>query len=579
MTILLFFAFLAGVVTILAPCIWPLLPIVLSASSGQGKKRPLGITLGVMTSFTIFTLSISYLEKILHINANVFRLVAVIIIVALGIAMMIPSLGTHFENLVNQGLSPFQNKLQQSGSGFGAGYATGFSVGLVWAPCAGPILATIATLAATQAVNAKVILLTLAYVTGLGIPLFFFSLFGAWSFGRMRRLNKYTGRIQQVFGAIMIVAALLIYTNYDKVIQVRILNLFPAYGKIFESIENNERVSQELNVLRGDEGSPQAARPASSTGELPDLGPAAEFTGIAQWLNTDTPLTMQQLRGKVVLIDFWTYSCINCVRTLPHVTGWYEQYKDQNFIVVGIHTPEFAFEKDVKNVQNALGQFKIHYPVALDNSYGTWKAYNNHYWPAKYLVDARGHLRLTHFGEGHYEEMGMAIRQLITESGQTVNSNVNALPDQTPKTKRTPETYLGSARLERFASTEDITGGVQTFTYPSNIPIDQFAYAGPWTVTKQAAQAKQGASLELHFQADQVYLVMGPQAPGSRVQVFLDGKPLDSLLAGVDVKDGGLTLDTERLYHLIDLKGRPGEHLLRLEFLNDDISVYAFTFG
>jgi len=318
MVVLMLFSFLAGFVTILAPCIWPLLPIVLSASSGSGKQRPLGITLGVMTSFTVFTLSISYLEKFFHLDANIFRLLAVIIIGLLGISMMIPVLGTSFENFVNQILSPFQNKLKSQGSGFVAGYTTGFSIGLVWAPCAGPILATIATLAATQAVDARVILVTLAYVVGLGIPLFIFSLMGSKIFGEMRQVTKYTGIVQQVFGFIMIVAALLIYTNYDKVIQVKILEVFPSYGNFLSKVENNDVVAKQLGNLRGEKGTTH-----KETEGLADMGQAPGFKGISRWLNSN-PLTMAQLKGKVVLVDFWTYSCVNCVRTLPHVTGWYE---------------------------------------------------------------------------------------------------------------------------------------------------------------------------------------------------------------------------------------------------------------
>jgi cytochrome c biogenesis protein CcdA/thiol-disulfide isomerase/thioredoxin len=569
MSILLLFAFLAGFVTILAPCIWPLLPIVLSASSGSGKRRPLGLTLGVMTSFSLFTLSISYLEKIFHLDANVFRFVAVVIIGLLGISMMIPSLGTAFENFINKILSPFQNKFKKQGTGFSAGYMTGFSIGLVWAPCAGPILATIATLAATQAVNIKVVGVTVAYVLGLGVPLFFFSLAGSRIFGKMRQLTKYTGRIQQVFGLIMVIAAVLIYTNYDKILQVKILQLFPAYGSFLNNLENNKQVSKELSNLRGDQ---------SSSDNLSDMGQAPDFAGIKEWLNTK-PLTIAHLKGKVVLIDFWTYSCVNCVRTLPHVTGWYEKYKNNNFVVVGVHTPEFAFEKKLSNVKNALYEFNIHYPVALDNQYGTWKAYKNHYWPAEYLIDAKGIIRRMHFGEGHYDEMEMAIRELLVESGQRINVQPEANEDTTPHYSRTPETYLGKARMERFASNETVKGGLQDFTLPSALPEDNFAFEGSWTLSNEAARASKGSSLEIHFKASKVFLVIGPGFMGNQVKVLIDGKLNNEFKAGADVKDGIVTLDQERLYHLVDLKGKIESHVLRLEFLNEGDSVYAFTFG
>ena len=577
MTILLFFSFLAGMVTILAPCIWPLLPIVLSASSSGGKRKPLGITLGVMTSFTIFTLSISYLEKIFHVDANLFRLIAVVVIGLLGLSMMIPPLGARFESFINRVLSPFQNRIQTRGSGFWAGYVTGFSIGLVWAPCAGPILATIATLAATQAVNAKVVLVTLAYVGGLGIPLFFFSLAGSLFFSRMRRFTKYTGRIQQGFGFVMIVAALLIYTNYDKVIQLKILEAFPSYGNFLSHVENNEQVSRQLKVLRGEKEMKKT--PQENPEGLPDLGPAPEFAGIAQWLNTSDPPSMAHLRGKVVLVDFWTYSCINCVRTLPHVTGWYEKYKNKNFVVIGVHTPEFAFEKETKNVQNALKQFKINYPVAQDNDYRTWQAFENHYWPAEYLIDAKGHLRRTHFGEGHYEEMELAIRQLLKEAGNSLDVSENLPQDEMPTYRMTPETYLGSARMERFTSNEPVAAGQQTFTHPSPIPLNNFAYEGVWEVSGESAQAQKGSGLAIRFKADKVFLVVSPHHSGDRIKVFIDGKPVDEATAGADVKNGELILKEERLYHLIDLHGNVGSHVLRLEFQNEGVSVYAFTFG
>ncbi|MCR4336241.1 MAG: cytochrome c biogenesis protein DipZ [Candidatus Omnitrophica bacterium] len=579
MIILLGFAFLAGFVTILAPCIWPLLPIVLSASSGGGKRRPLGITAGVITSFTIFTLSISYLEKILGVDPNLFRLVAVVIIVLLGLSMVIPSLGTTFENGINRLLGPLQNRFQKQGTGFFTGYVTGFSIGLVWAPCAGPILATIATLAATQAVDVKVILVTLAYVIGLGIPLFFFSLTGSVFFDRMRRLTKYTGRIQQVFGIAMIFAAILIYTNYDKNIQVKILNVFPSYGNFLSNIENNEKVAQELSALRGEKDIPRPTLPQENSEILPDLGIAPEFTGIERWLNTSIPLTMADLKGKVVLVDFWTYSCINCVRTLPYVTGWYEKYKDRNFVVVGVHTPEFSFEKETKNVEQALGQFKIHYPVAQDNDYRTWRSYRNRYWPAEYLIDVNGHIRKTHFGEGAYAEMEQAIRQLLREAGNVLDVDANLLEDQTPRYQRTPETYLGVDRMERFASNEKAIKVPQVFTSSDSIPQDHFAYQGAWEVLEEFARAQKGAALEIRFQADKVFLVIRPHALGDMMRVLIDGEVVENAMAGVDVKDGQVILDQERLYHLVDFKGKVGSHLLRLEFQNEGIEVYAFTFG
>jgi len=545
MITLLIFSFLAGFITILAPCIWPLLPIVFSASSGGGKRKSLGLALGVMTSFTIFTLFISTIVKIFSINPNSLRLVATVIIGLMGLSLLIPALGARFEVFINNLLGPLQSKFKKEGTGLGAGLVTGFSLGLVWAPCAGPILATIATLSATQSVNIKVVAVTLAYVLGLGIPLYIFSSFSAGLFKKMRAVNKYTGLIQQAFGLIMIVTAILIYTNYDKAIQVKVLNLFPGYGRFLGQFENNSRLQKELDNLAG-----RKAQTVTEDNQklLFEGGPAPEFAGIAQWLNTPTPLSLQALRGKVVLIDFWTYSCINCVRTLPHLTTWYERYKNDGLVIVGVHTPEFAFERETQNVENAIKQFDITYPVAQDNDYQTWESYQNHYWPAEYLIDARGHIRRAHFGEGGYDHMEEAIRGLLKGNGHTIEGDLSSVKDQTPRQDSTPETYLGTRRMPRFAS-----------------PV---SYQGIWNMQAEYAKSGPGAALVLKFHTDKVFLVVGPAHAGDKIKVWMDGKAMDDII-----------LDNQRLYDVIDLKGAVETHTLRLEFPDEGTAVYAFTFG
>jgi cytochrome c biogenesis protein CcdA/thiol-disulfide isomerase/thioredoxin len=545
MKTLLIFSFLAGFVTILAPCIWPLLPIVFSASSGGGRRKSLGITLGVMTSFTIFTLFISYIVKIFPIDPNSLRLAATVIIGLLGLSLLIPALGARFEIIINNLLGPLQSRFKKEGSGLTAGLVTGFSLGLVWAPCAGPILATIATLSATQSVNIKVVAITLAYVLGLGIPLYIFSSFSAGLFKKMRQVNKYTGIIQQVFGLVMIITAILIYTNYDKTIQVKVLNLFPGYSRFLGQFENNSRLQKELDHLAG-----RKAQIITEDNQklLSEGGLAPEFSGIAHWHNVPAPLSLQALRGKVVLVDFWTYSCINCVRTLPHLTTWYERYKNDGLLIVGVHTPEFAFERESQNVENAIKQFGITYPVAQDNDYKTWNNYQNHYWPAEYLIDAKGHMRHIHFGEGGYDHMEEAIRALLKENGHSIEGVLSYVKDQTPKYDRTPETYLGTRRMPRVAS-----------------PV---TYQGTWNMQAEYAKSSPGAALELKFKASKVFLVIGPAHGGDKIKVLMDGKQMDDII-----------LDNQRLYEIIDFKGVVEAHTLRLEFPNEGTSVYAFTFG
>ncbi|MDR3558844.1 MAG: cytochrome c biogenesis protein/redoxin, partial [Candidatus Pacebacteria bacterium] len=336
MILLLLFAFLAGFVTILAPCIWPVLPIVLSSSiaGGIGHKRPLGVTLGIMLSFTVFTLFISYLVSIFHFNPDALRTLAVVIIAFLGLTMIIPALGKKFEIFVSKLSNIFGRGPAETGSGFWPGFVTGLSLGILWSPCAGPILATIAALSATGQVSFSVLLLTLAYITGVGVPLFLFAYGGKQFVARARGVNKYTPKIQQAFGVLMILAAIAIFTNYDQTLQLDLLNRYPALGKAVNGFENSQLVTRQLDLLKGKKSAPEA----KTSGLFNADYSAPDFVGIDKWLDTSTPPTIASLKGKVVLVDFWTYSCINCIRTLPHVTAWYDKYKNDGFVVIGVHT-------------------------------------------------------------------------------------------------------------------------------------------------------------------------------------------------------------------------------------------------
>ena len=557
MILLLGFSFLAGLATILAPCVWPILPIVLSSSIGQGRARPLGISLGVVVSFAIFTLAISYLVKAFHFDPNIFRLFAVVVIAFLGFSMIIPALSRVTESLIGRLSGVFGSSSGQS-SGFLGGFVTGLSLGIVWSPCAGPILAAIAALAATNQVSSGVVLITLAYSIGAGVPLLLFAYGGQQFIQRARGISPFTGRIQQGFGVLMILAALAIFTNLDKTLSIKLLEMFPGLGIASNSFENNQIVADQLAALKG-----------QSSSNLPNMGQAPEFVGITKWLNPETPLTINSLKGKVVLVDFWTYTCINCLRTLPHVTAWYDRYKDQGLVVVGVHTPEFEFEKNTDNVLGAIKQFNIHYPVAQDNNYSTWSAYSNQYWPAEYLIDAKGNIRRTHFGEGQYDEMEKAIQDLLKEAGQTVAGGTVNLPDMTPKGDMSSETYLGSSRMDFLYPQGKLGNGTQTLTLANNIPESSFSLGGSWTISDFQAVTGKDATLEYNFNADKVFLVMRPTATGpAQVRVSLDGKVTDTI-----------TVDADKLYTLVDLKGNKGVHLLHLDFLTPGTQVFAFTFG
>lgn len=578
MLFLLLVAFISGLVTILAPCIWPLLPVILSASAVGGKRKSVGITLGIVVSFAILTLSISYLVSALKFDPNILRIVAVLVIGLLGITLIVPFVSVKMEALASRLTGKFGKRLS-GGDSFGSGLVVGIALGIVWTPCAGPILATIATLAATRAVNLGIVLVTLVYVIGVGIPLFFFSIFSSQFFAKSQFLNKYTGRIQQFFGVIMVLTAILVYTNYDKVIETKLLDSFPSYSTLLNKLETTGGTQTELNKLKG--ANPHATIESFGT-KLDDLGAAPDFIGITKWLNTDKNLSISDLQGKVVLVDFWTYTCVNCIRTLPFVTSWYEKYKDQGFVVIGVHTPEFEFEKNTQNVENAISQYKIHYPVAQDNDYKTWGNYNNQYWPAEYLIDANGHLRETHFGEGNYDKTEMDIKELLAEAGKATDKNLVLVNDQTPKIgfgqTMTPETYLGLLRIERFASKEKAVGGTNNYSLADNIPIDYFGYQGQWTLADEYAQASLNSSLVFNFNAKKVFIVITPKNSGNKIKVLLDGKPIDASVTGSDVVNGEVTLDNPRLYNLVNLS-EYGNHLLQIDFENPGTQVFAFTFG
>lgn len=381
-----------------------------------------------------------------------------------------------------------------------------------------------------------------------------------------------------MFGIVMLLTALAIYTSYDTIIQTRLLDAFPQFNTTLNSFESNPALKQQLDVLKGKEPAPGGV---DTSGLFNTNIPAPDFIGITKWLNTNKPLSIQDLKGKVVLVDFWTYTCINCIRTLPFVASWYDKYKDQGFVVIGVHTPEFEFEKDTNNVLNAIKQYNIHYPVAQDNNYATWNNYNNQYWPAEYLVDANGNIRRTHFGEGEYDQTERAIQVLLKEAGKQVGNALENIPDQTPKTSISPETYLGAKRMQFYYPSGSTGLGQQTFTLSDNLAKDSFSLGGQWDITDEAAITGNNAVLNYNFYANKVFLVLSPGSTGktATVKVYVDGKLVDGSNAGQDVKNGVVIIDADRLFNLVDLRGNTGNHILRLEFQDAGIEAFAFTFG
>ncbi|MEN9327926.1 MAG: hypothetical protein RI947_734 [Candidatus Parcubacteria bacterium] len=562
MIFLILFSFIAGVVTILSPCILPILPIVLSGSVGTGKKRPFGIVTGFIISFTFFTLFLSTLVKLTGVSADFLRTFSVIIVLLFGISLLIPRVQLYMEQLFSK-LARFTPKTQGD-TGFTGGLAIGISLGLVWTPCVGPIIASVITLAASSNINAATFFITLAYSIGTAIPMLAITYGGRTLLQKVPWLLKNTGTIQKLFGVLMILTALAIALNFDRTFQSYILEKFPQYGTGLTKLEENETVSKALKDLR--------SAPSDTSQTAPELIPGGE------WFNSP-PLTIASLRGKVVLVDFWTYTCINCVRTLPYIQSWHTKYASKGLVIIGVHTPEFAFEKKASNVRLAIADFKLTYPVMQDNNFDTWNAYSNQYWPAKYLIDKDGRIRYTHFGEGEYDKTEEIIKQLLNETGADVQ-NIPVSNQSYETYARTPELYLGNSRIQYLSSPENIiVDKKMQFTEPTALPANSFAYTGSWTVGEERAMPHKGAKLTLQFDAKNAYLVMRPLAasPG-RIRVLLDGAVVTTANAGVDVKNGVVTIASDRLYTLINLP-KAGKHTLILEFLDDNLELYAFTFG
>ncbi len=575
MFVLAGFAFVAGVVTILSPCILPLLPIILSSSTSGSKKRPFGVVTGFVVSFTFFTLFLSTIVSATGLSAGFLRNLAVVILIGFGLSLLIPKTQELLEKLFTN----LSNKTpqQRERSGFGGGVIVGISLGLIWTPCVGPILASVISLALTGTVSGTALIIALAYSIGTGLPMLAIIFGGRQLLQKVPWLLRNTSKIQKAFGLLMIVTAVGILFNVDRTFQSYILEKFPNYGLGLTQIEDNETVQKELdnldnqNIKEEDMGKPMDEFMDDESVRAPEL-----ISG-GSWFNSE-PLKISELKGRVVLVDFWTYTCINCIRTLPYIENWYEKYQDKGLVIVGVHTPEFEFEKNPDNVMKAIKDFGLTYPIMQDNDYKTWRAYSNHYWPAKYLIDKDGKIRYTHFGEGKYDESEKWIQILLEETGSDVQSD--AISNQEYDiNSRTPELYLGYSRIAALASPERISANkVSQYSLPSKLPDNTFAYVGDWKLNSEYAIPEAGSSLVLNYESQNVFLVMRSQDGPAKILIRLDGNALDSNMAGVDLVDSGVTVDIDRLYTLVQADS-PGQHQLTLEFPEGGVELYAFTFG
>ncbi len=586
MLLLVLFGFIAGAATAVSPCILPVLPVALAAGSTGGRRRPIGIVAGLTVSFTFAIVALVYLLDALGLPDQLLRNLAIAVLFGFGLMLLVPALSSRAEGLISRVTSRFQPK-SGGGEGFWSGTLIGASLGLVYAPCAGPILAGVITVSASQPFTAGRLAVALAYGLGSALVLYLLMIGGR----RLTRpLGRQTPRLQAAMGAVMVVFALVMAGEYDLRFQNEIADNLPAVVvNPTRSLESTSSAREALADVRGTGNSPGArriadgVREAEERDELPDSGlpviaAAPDFVGNQRWFNTpgDAPLTMASLRGRVVLVDFWTYSCINCIRTQPYLKAWDERYRDRGLTIVGVHSPEFPFERDAGNVEEAIERAGLEYPVAQDNDFQTWNAYANQYWPAEYFIDAEGRVRYAHFGEGEYEEKEQVIRDLLAEAGRNPGGGLSGADGESiSEGVTTPESYLGSARAERFTNGL-ILSGVRDFGRLEEPGQDELSYGGRWNVDPDFAIAE-GGRLELRFGAKRVFLVLGSPGGPRRMRVLLDGSPIQPRDAGRDVSRSTVKITRERLYELVDLP-RTGNHTLTL-IPERGVRAYAFTFG
>jgi cytochrome c biogenesis protein CcdA/thiol-disulfide isomerase/thioredoxin len=582
MLLLLLFALIAGAGTAITPCVLPVLPALLSAGALGGRRRPLGIVLGLAVTFTVAIVALAQLVKGVGLASGAARTVAIVVLIAFGLVMLVPDAAARVQAPLSR-LARFGPKTR--GSGFWSGLGVGGALGFVCAPCAGPVLAAVTSVSASSGPTVRVVAVAVSYAIGLAAVLLLWSIGGRALADRVRRSLR--GHVvERTLGAVLLATGIAMVFNLDVRFEETLAkSSLPAFlVDPTRALENSNGVQSRLASLRPASrfaerqkeaaGVPVAAAtgvaiPGVQTPPLPDLGAAPPFTDTQRWFNTSAGrrLTLAELRGHVVLVDFWTYTCINCIRTLPFLKGLYSTYHPYGLQIVGVESPEFTFEQQASNVAQAVRSDGIRYPVVQDNNLGTWNAYQNEYWPAEYLIDAHGNVRHTQFGEGDYKQSEAAVRELLYEAG------VRALPP--PMTAGavipssgvgTPETYLDPQRAQGFA--QPLTRGVHSYPGLSRVSLNESALKGTWSVGSQSVTpVSSGASIQLGFQAAKVYLVMTSAGNRPRqVTILLDGHRYSSV-----------TVRGQQLYTLVSLASDQ-QHALTVQ-IPPGVSAYDFTFG
>ncbi|MFJ2410867.1 cytochrome c biogenesis protein DipZ [Pseudomonas sp. NPDC087814] len=583
---LLVLAYLGGVLTIVSPCILPVLPFVFARTGQPFLRSGLPLLLGMAMTFALVA-SLAAVGGGWVVQVNQYgRWLALLFVALFGLTLLLPSLSERLTRpLVAAGSRLSEAAGADSRPRPGASFLIGVATGLLWAPCAGPILGLVLTGAALQGASIGTTLLLLAYAAGAATSLALALLVGGKVFGFMKRSLGAGEWLRRGLGALMLAGVAAIALGLDTGILARLSTA--STGGLEQSLV--EKLSAKPEQKSGAMMAGGAMMAANHSDTLPVEGQLPPLDGAVQWLNSE-PLTAAALKGKVVLVDFWTYSCINCLRTLPYVKAWAEKYRDQGLVVIGVHAPEFAFERDVNNVTKAMKDLGITYPVAIDNNYKIWRAFNNQYWPAHYFADAKGQIRYHHFGEGDYAESERVIQQLLREAGATKVAGglieadakgIQAAPDMNEV--QSPETYLGFQRAENFVTTGTL-GTDKVVNYPAagNLALNNWTLEGPWNVGgQQATLAAANGKIVYRFHARDLHLVLGPGADGKpvRFKVSIDGQaPGDA--HGTDVApDGSGTVTEQRLYQLVRQPGAVKDRTFTIEFLDPQVAAYAFTFG
>jgi cytochrome c biogenesis protein CcdA/thiol-disulfide isomerase/thioredoxin len=588
--ILVLIVFLGGALTILSPCILPVLPFVFTRSDRRFTSNGLPMLIGMAITFALVA-TLAAVGGAWAVRLNQYGRIAALVLLTAFAATLLS------QRLADGLARPFValgNRLATGDSREGVlpSLLLGVATGLLWAPCAGPILGLLLTGAALSGPTARTTLLLLAYAAGSAASLAIAILAGGRVFAALKRSLGAGEWIRRGLGVAVLVAVAGIALGWDGSVLTRFSERSTARLEEtllgFSGAQGAESGARAGEAAAGSRASSGAITVGTAPPDLPAEGRLPSLAGATAWLNSP-PLTDRTLRGKVVLIDFWTYSCINCLRALPYVKRWYDTYKDHGLVVIGVHAPEFAFEKDPANVQHAVADLGIRYPVALDDDYSIWRGFDNHYWPAHYFIDASGRIRAHHFGEGDYEESERVIRELLTQAGfrdlpasgaAPAAAGIEAAAD--PEHVQSEETYIGYRRADGFRSPGGFADDREkTYALPGSLALNQWALAGRWTdMPEKAVLGAAPGKIAFRFSARDLHLVLGPGGDKPvRFRVLLDGAP-PGAAHGVDTDaQGNGVIREQRLYQLIRQTSAVGEHTFSIELLDSGAEAYSFTFG